>query len=68
MCFQWAADKTTAEYNQPVGTHVSCVNYSNDCWLVGRPSLVLCLRVTMWAASIIKHVPLGSCLTLRISI
>lgn len=54
MPFQWAADKTTAKYNQPVGKRVSCVNYSNVGLLVGRPSLVLCLLVTLWAASIVQ--------------
>lgn len=51
MPFQWAADKTTAEYNQPLGERVSCGNYSNDCLLVGRPFFVL---VTVWAASIVQ--------------
>lgn len=54
MPFEWAAHKTRAEHNQPFGMHASCVNYSYDCQLFGRPSLALHLLVTAWAASIVQ--------------
>lgn len=50
------AVKTTVEYNQPVGRHVSGANYSND-------RVCQCGQLSQY-----KHVPPGSCLTLRISI
>ncbi len=48
------SDKTTVEYNQPLVKRVSCINYSNDCLLVGKPFLVLCSLVKEWVAAIMR--------------
>jgi len=64
MPFQCAADETSTQCNQPFGMCVSFVNYPTSACSLVRLSPVPCLLVTVWAAPIVRHVPLGVVLDL----